>query len=38
LDLLYLFPVLPTMAQLERWTDELLPWAAQNEQGAGGRR
>jgi alkanesulfonate monooxygenase SsuD/methylene tetrahydromethanopterin reductase-like flavin-dependent oxidoreductase (luciferase family) len=28
LDVLYLFPVLPTLAQLDRWAEELLPQVA----------
>jgi hypothetical protein len=28
LDVLYLFPVLPALAQLDRWAEELLPQVA----------
>lgn len=35
IDVLYLFPVIPTLRQLERWAEELLPHVAADAAGAG---
>lgn len=34
LDVLYLFPVIPALGQLDRWAEELLPRVAAEAAGA----